>query len=144
MSERSSITNLLLLTVLTGILLVSGSLQCACDCLTRLDNNYRPAVRVTDCHFVFRQPTPIVSCPNEACHQGDSHQRSLGGPEYHNLLLQDHSLASSSHSVNPEYKAGDPFELPFIGRQPQLANNSGLSQAPFQSLREIRTTVLLN
>jgi len=142
--ERSSITNLLLLTILAGILLVSGSLQCAFDCLTNLDNGYRPVVRVDNCHLVYNEPTQIASCPNNACHQETADLSRFGGPEYHHQQPQDLALASFSHSFAPECKSGEPFESSPLNCQPLLAINSTSSLAPIQSLRELRTTVLLN
>jgi len=142
--QTSYITNLLLLGVLAVILIVSGSLQRDMGNLTRLDDSFRPAVRVDGCHFVFSEPAQAVSCPNKACHHGNLGDHSFGGPEYQNQQPLNLPLASSSHSDPPECKTGEPFKSPNSYRQPILAVNSNHLLAPFQSQRELRTTVLLN
>jgi len=142
--ERPHITNLLLLTVLTGILLVSGSLQCAFDCLTHLDNGYRPSVRVDVCHSVNHPKAVIAGCPSKACHQGEPYHSNLGSPEYHNQQLQNHPLASFSPGGTPQAKSGDPFERGYPNLPGLLAFQNDLFLPPFQSQNELRTTVLLN
>ena len=144
MLERPPITNLLLLSVLTGILLVSGSLQCAFDCLTRLDNSDHPAVRVNVCHYVSCQPVASISCPSKTCHRGSPYEHHLGDPEYHNQQLQNQPLVCSSPANPPTAKTGGAFARCFQEQRQLLAFRTDFLLPPLQSLNEIRTTVLLN
>jgi hypothetical protein len=142
--ERPPITSRLLFLTLTCLLLVSGSLQCALNLLPYPENNYRPAVRVDACHLVLPHPAPAVSCPSKTCHRENQPDRNLGGPEYHSQRQQGYPLASSAPPVFPECKSGAPFQAAYPDEQPLLARHAALALTPFQSLRELRTTVLLN
>jgi len=143
-AERTNITNFLLLSILTGFLLVSGSLQSAFDCLTQADSLYVAAIRVDNCHPNIAQVDPVDSCLNKACHQGNTHHHNLTGPEIHSSGKQPQPLVGSYRQPSPQYRAGSLLILPTIDLQPQLAFQATTSTAPPQALYGIRTTILLN
>jgi hypothetical protein len=141
-TERLPITNLLLLLTLTGFLLISGSLQCAFDCLTQAGNGRSVAARVNDCHLAIHQPDPVSPSTNKACHQGTQQQQDLGGPQLFSLNQLQHPLSSGSRQQMPVFRAG--ASLPLLSaRQPRLlAGQNNDSFGPSQQLRSLRATVL--
>ena len=144
LSERLPITNLLLLLLLGGFLLVSGSLQCAVDCLTQAGYDRSAAVRVGGCHLVALQPDMISSGTNKACHQGSPQHQDLAGPQLFSLSKLLHPLSSTARQQLPLFRVG--AQEPATPVQPPLllaANNLDLS-GPSQQLRSLRTTVMLN
>lgn len=143
MTERTDITNLLLTTVLTGILLISGSLQYAFDYLSQADYLHSTAIRVDGCHLSVAQADPVLCCPNKACHQGNTPHRDLGGPEVHSRYKQSQPLVASSRQSTPQQRAGSHIVPPTVALQPQLALQATVSTAPPHALYGIRSTILL-
>ncbi len=144
MTERTNITNLLLLSVLTAILLVSGSLQCAFDCLTLGDDQPATAISVNSCHLDIAKVESVDSCLNKACHMISTSPRDLGSPEIHSAYKMPQPLLGNSRQVTPQFRAGSPLILPQIDLQPQLAFQATTSEALPQTLSVIRSTILLN
>ena len=144
MTERLPITNLLLLLMLTGFLFVSGSLQCAFECLTQADRSHNVAMRIVGCHVASLQPDPVLTCANKACHQGSPQHQDLGGPQLFSLNKLAHPLSSSSRQQMPLLSAGRPLPLAPAQQPVLLADNNADFTGPSQQLRSIRTTVLLN
>ena len=149
MSERTPFTNLLLLTVLTTILLVSGSLQCAFDCLTRTDSLQAPLTlqaesdRCDNCHPAYEHAEPSLSCLNKACHQRLPHHRDLDGPVIYQLGNLAQPLYSSSRQPVPQFRAGSAIVIPQAASQPGAQLNATSSNHLPQTLFSIRSTVLL-
>ncbi len=144
MTNRSTLINMLLLAVLTGIILVSGSIQCAVECLTRNDQYQGSAIRVDDCHYVISQTSETEQCLNKACHRSGPAHGSLDGPEVSSLQKLAQPLASASSQLTPEFRAGSAIEQPRPEQDPRLALVSSDTQPPSQQQRSLRTTVLLN
>jgi hypothetical protein len=148
LSERTNLTDILLLTVLAGILLVSGSLQCAFDCLTRVDGMPSAALfvttdRVNSCHTSIESTAPEIICLNKACHQRLPLQRDLGGPAIYRLEKLAQPLFSSSRQLAPLFRASDEFTYPPPGQETS-ADQSLASKTPVPTTHfSIRTTVLL-
>ncbi|WP_303720288.1 hypothetical protein [Malonomonas rubra] len=149
MSERTNITNFLLLSILTAILLVSGSLQCAFDCLTRVDVLQPVASfnvqkdRVNTCHPSLNHSSSTVNCLNKACHQRLPHHRNLGGPEFYRLAKLPQPLYNGSRQPEPQYRAGSAIELQRIARHTAARLQATVSTRPPQIQYCIRATVLL-
>ena len=143
MTERLPTTNLLLLLLLTGFLLVTGSLQCAFACLTQADSGYRSTKQVSSCHLIENQPAPALNCPNKACHKVSPQHQDLGGPQLFSLNKLQHPLSSTSRLQMPLLRVGTPLTLP--APQPILlaVQSNDLSELS-QQLRSLRSTVLLN
>jgi hypothetical protein len=142
-AEHTNITNLLLLSVLAGILLVGGGLQCAFDCLTQADNRQSVSARVDTCHLYQNQPNLAASCPDKACHQSSPHHRNLDSPEIYRLQNIAQPLYSSPRQPEPQFRAGTAFVLPPTDLQQGLLLHASLSDIPFHTLFSIRTTVIL-
>lgn len=149
MSERTNITNFLLLSILAAIILVTGSLQCAFDCLAGVDSVRSTfaldaqANRVDGCHPTFEHATVADSCLNKACHQRLPHHRNLGGPEIYRLESLAQPLYSNSRQPAPQYRAGSAISLSLNMQRPELRLPTSVSDTPPQTLASIRTTVLL-
>lgn len=149
MSERTNITNLLLLSVLAGILLVSGSLQCAFDCLTQVDSLqttsplHSQSNRIDSCHPSIDHGVPTISCLNKACHQRLPHHRNLDGPEIYRLENLAQPLYSSTRQPTPLYRAGNAIIIPPRTLPSQSRPQTTTSNITPQSLSSIRTTVIL-
>lgn len=144
MTDRFPITNLLLLLLLAGFLLVSGSLQCAFDCLTQADHGHSAAVRVDDCHITPQQPDPISICANKACHQGSPQHHNLGAPQLFSLTSLAQPLSGPSRVQLPLLRTGTPLLLALTRQPALLANYSPDLTVPSQQVLSLRTTVLLN
>lgn len=144
MTERTNITTLVLLSVLTAILLVSGGLQCAFDCLTLGDDRSTTAIRVDSCHPDIVQVETVDNCLNKACHMISSGHRDLSGPEIHRSYSMPQPLLGSSRQTTPQFRAGSPLILPQIDLQPQFAFQATTSEALPLTLAVIRSTILLN
>ncbi|NOY13657.1 MAG: hypothetical protein GXP51_08255 [Deltaproteobacteria bacterium] len=136
-------TNLLLLAVLTGILLVSGSLRCGSNCLPRSGGQYTTAIRIDNCHPDVARADPVAGCLNKACHQGILRNRVLSGPKLQSSYRLPEPLVSSSRQPEPQYRAGSIPPPTQFSRPPQLVVLV-TSNAPRQAFYGIRTTVLLN
>jgi len=148
MNERTQITNLLLLSVLFGILLISGSLQCAFDCLTRADGFYTgpsfsASQRIDGCHMSIDHTAPTVSCLNKACHQRTPYQRDLDGPEMFQLVSQAQPISGPGRQPNPSFRAGSAISLSPAQQQHQSCSVTRAPEILRQNLISIRTTVLL-
>ena len=144
MTERFTITNLLLLLVLASILLVSGGLQCASDCLTQTDHHHTTATRVDDCHSVTYQPAPEYTCANKACHQGNPQQHDINGPQLFSLNSLPLPFTAPSKQQLPLLRVGTALQSPPTQQPILLAGNIPDILSPSQQLISIRTTVLLN
>ena len=144
MTERFAITNLLLLLVLASILLVSGGLQCAFNCLPQTDHHHTTATRVDDCHYVAHQPDPEYSCANKACHQGNPQRHDINGPQLFSLNSLPLPFSSPSRQQLPQLRAGTALKLPPAQQPILLAGSIPDVLVPSQQLISIRTTVLLN
>ncbi len=149
LSERTNFTNYLLLLVITGVLFVSGGLQCALDCLTS-DDSLHPAVslqaqsdRCDNCHPVFEHTEPSLSCLNKACHQRLPYQRNLGGPQIYRLEKLAQPLFSNSRQPTPQYRAGSAIVSLPRPLQPKIQRQATSSEIVPQTLFSIRTTVIL-
>ena len=144
MTDRTHITNLLLLLLLTSVMLVSGGLQCAFDCLTQADHRHSAAVRVDECHLVVQQPDQEISCANKACHQSNPQHQELGGPQLFSLNKLQHPLSGTSRLQMPLFRAGtQALQTPAPQPVLLLVQNNEFFK-PSQQLRCLRTTVLLN
>lgn len=144
MTERTHITNLLLLLLLTSVMLASGGLQCAFDCLTQADHRHSAAVRVDECHLVVQPPDREISCANKACHQSSPQQLELGGPQLFSLNKLHHPLSGASRLQMPLFRAGTQALQPVAPQPVLLAELSNEFFKPSQQIRSLRTTVLLN
>jgi hypothetical protein len=147
LNERTPITNFLLLSVLAGILLVSGSLQWASVSLSHSDSLVAPslyafATRVDTCHQSIEHALPTPSCLNKACHQRVPQQRDLGGPQIYQLHKLPQPLYSSSRQPVPLYRSGTAIILPHNTSQALLSRPISAANRTQQSLASIRTTVL--
>ncbi|SHJ98551.1 hypothetical protein SAMN02745165_03693 [Malonomonas rubra DSM 5091] len=148
MNERTQMTNILMLSVLFGILLISGSLQCAFDCLTRNDGLHTgPSLsfseRIDSCHLSINHTAPTVSCLNKACHQRMPYQRDLGSPEMSQLVSQAQPISGTSRQPSPSFRAGSAIIVTIAEQHPQLRMLSTAPESQRQNLTSIRTTVLL-
>jgi len=148
LTERTQLTNFLLLSVLIGILLLSGSLQCAFDCLTRNDGPVTAHAwqsagsRVDICHLSVDQHQPSVTCLNKACHQRVPYQRNLGGPEIFHLVSLDQPLQTSWRQPAPLFRAGSTFGISSRIQPEQQRQPATVADTLTQTLSSIRTTVL--
>lgn len=148
LTERTPITNFLLLSVLTGILLVSGSLQCAFDCLTQADGRYSGqgiheySSRVDTCHLSLNHVEPTVSCLNKACHQRLPNLRDLGGPEIFSLKKLPQPIYSNTRQPAPLFRAGSAIIIAHCNQKSLLSSQNTLSNNLSQTLSGIRSTVL--
>jgi len=149
LSERTHITSFLLLSVLAGILLVSGSLQCTLDCLVQADSpqpsfaQHSLKNRVDSCHPSISLVAPTVSCLNKACHQRLPHHRNLGGPEIYRLENLAQPLYGNSRQPSPQYRAGSAIELATHSLQSKSRFTPTSSNKSLQTHFSIRTTVIL-
>ena len=138
-----------MLSVLLGILLISGSLQCALDGLTRIDTLQSTLTlqaqsdRCDNCHPAFEHTEPSLSCLNKACHQRLPLQRNLGGPEIYRLEKLAQPIYSSSRQPAPQYRAGSAIELSTNRLQPEIHLPATSSNSLPQILSSIRATVIL-
>lgn len=144
MTERSTLINMLLLAVLTGIYLTSGGIQCAVGCLTRIDDQPAKVIRVADCHYVTSRPQAVDSCLNKTCHQNGPGHGSLGGPVVTSLQKRVQPLANASQQPTPQFKAGSAYLAPLPDLSPKLAAADPTITSLSQQQRSLRTTVLLN
>ncbi len=145
MTERSTLINMLLLAILAGVYLTSGSIQCAVDCLTRSDDQHAKEIRVDDCHFVSSAPEEsIEACPNKACHQNTPMHGSLGGPQFSDPQNQAQPLANAPQQPTPQFRAAghDPnLAPPLIAK---LIATPPVIQTISQQQLSLKSTVLLN
>ncbi len=144
MHDRTTITNLLMLTILAGILLISGSLQCAFDCLTLDNHSHAAALRVDGCHMELQQPEQFDQCPNKACHEWSPSSRNLGRPHIYSLHSTSQPLSSVSRQLEPDFRAGEPLHLEPLEPPRYLALSTLEGRPPTEQIRSLRTTVLLN
>lgn len=138
-----------MLSVLIGILLISGGLQCAFDCLTSVDSLQSSFTlqtqsdRCDDCHPAIEHTAPTISCLNKACHQRLPQQRNFAVPEIFQLEKQGYPLYSSYRQPTPQYRAGSAIVIPpaklLVGAHLPTTSSQNLSQTLFS----IRSTVLL-
>ncbi len=144
-TDRSSITNLCLLMVLAGILMLSGGLQCAFNCLTSNENLYTPTVtkRVDECHNSVSQSAQDTSCPNKACHQGSPHHRNLGDPEFSSLHNLNQPIINNYREPTPQYRVGTAFVTAFASYQPSTILYSSIEIGTSKNLQSIRSTILI-
>ena len=143
MTERNSSSNVRLIFVIAGFLLLCVGLPSAFGCLLPESQAYSPEIRVDSCHLVVNQKKTMPCCQIEACHQTAPQKRDLGSPEYHTQLKDSHSLVHESRPLTPQLKVGKPF----LTKHTVLARFSSptrVSKTPFQSLHSLRTIVLLN
>lgn len=149
MTERTQLTNFLLLSILASILLLSGSLQCAFDCLTRNDGPltghalHSVGSRVDICHLSIDQHPPSVACLNKACHQRLPYQRNLGSPEIFRLVDLAQPLHTNWRQATPLFRPGSTLEFSPYLRQEQQRHPKIVADTLSQALSSIRTTVLL-
>ena len=149
MTERTQLTNFLLLSILAGILLLSGSLQCAFDCLTRNDGPisnhalHSVGLRVDICHLSVDQHPAATACLNKACHQRLPYQRNLGGPEIFRLVNLAQPLHNTWRQPAPLFRAGSTFEISPHPQQNQQRQPQAADYVLTQTLSSIRTTVLI-
>jgi len=138
-----------MLSVLFGILLVSGSLQCAFDCLPKVDSLQAPLTLLTEsercdnCHPAFEHAEPLLSCLNKACHQRLPLHRNLDGPEIYRLVKLSQPLFSSSRQPIPQFRAGSAIVLPPVVSPPGSQLSATSSDRLPQTLFSLRSTVLL-
>ena len=142
-AERTKIKKILLLTVLIGFVLISGSLQNTFACPTQVEDGYLTVIRVNNCHAITIEPEVIASCPNRACHQGSPNHQDLGGPEIYGSYKFSQPLLNSSRQAEPQHRPGAMFASPSVDLQSSLAIRASLSTTSYQALQSIRTTVLL-
>ncbi|MCD6581150.1 MAG: hypothetical protein J7K90_05050 [Desulfuromusa sp.] len=142
-TERHSNSNVRLIFLLAGFLLLCAGLPSAFGCLLPENQTYSPEIRVDGCHQVINQKALTPCCQSKACHQTAPRKRDLGSPEYHTQLKNSHSLVHESRPLTPKLKVGKPFLTKHI-ILPQFSSLARDSQTPLQSLHSLRTIVLLN
>lgn len=149
MSDRSILTNICVLGVLGFLVLSSGVLQCAYDCIEE-DNsrrivtahNQHPA-HVTNCHLILSEPVQSVNCPDRSCHQSQAPNRSLGGPEYSSHIDSPDPLLGGLRLPLPAFRSGQPLQLKPLPA-PILLASWHPPTTPSQTMLGVRSTVLMN
>jgi hypothetical protein len=148
LSDRSALTNLCLLATLVFLVLSSGVLQCAYNCMEAdasrraFLSHDRHAPRVADCHPTFPEPQQVASCPNRSCHQNQAAGRSLGGPVLSGASSTLGPVLGGSRLSVPDLRSGWPLQQK--KRQPPLLASRQPPTTTSQTLRGVRMTVLLN
>ncbi len=144
MTERSTLINILLLTILAGVFLTSGGLQCAVDCLTPGVGQQANAIRVADCHFVSTPQQAVEACLNKACHQSSPLYGSLGGPVFSGLQSQVQPLANAPQQPTPQSRAASNDLSPLPPLIAKLTATPPEIHTISQQQLSLRSTVLLN
>jgi len=149
LSDRSILTNICVLGVLGFLVLSSGVLQCAYNCIeedasrrTAVTHDVSPA-HVTDCHLIFSEPVQATSCPDRSCHQSQAPNRSLGGPEYSSHVDIPDPLLSGLRLPLPGFRSGQPLHLKSLPA-PVLLASWQPPTTPSQTMLGVRSTVLMN
>ncbi len=132
-----------LIFALTLFFLCCGGLQSVHSHQLPENSSHSPGIRVDRCHPIATQIQPEPCCKLETCHQTTPRERDFGGPGYHTRYNDSYSLIHESRSLAPQLKLGTPFVHNF-STVLHLSSLKATSQTPRQSLRSLRTTVLLN
>ena len=141
MTERSN--HIQLIYILALLIFFAAGLQSAHGYTLPENLTYSSGIRVDRCHPVTVKEHSAACCQPQTCHQAAPQTRNLGGPEYHISYDDSHSLLNELRPITPKLKVGKPFLFGHSTKF-QLSYPVATNQISRQSLRSLRTTVLLN
>lgn len=149
MSDRSALKNFSLLGVLAFLVLSSGILQCAYNCIEEGASRSASsateihATHVAGCHRTFPEPKQVYSCPNRSCHQSQADNGSLGGQVLANYSSAPEPLLSGSRLPLPDNRINQPLKQRALPQTVLLASWQPPATTS-QTLQSVKTTVMLN
>jgi len=150
LSDRSALTNLGLLGILIFMVLSSGVLQCAYNCLEedaskRASSKYEvhSNPHVASCHLPLPEPKQVTTCPNRSCHQSQASNRSLAGSVLTNHTNTLAPVLNGSRLPMPDIRICQALKHK-TKTEPVLLSSWQPPATTSQSLIGVKTTVLLN